>query len=198
MQGSQIIVWNVWLPLYFCGMENTIKVHDLTFCPFITADQIKDKVKDLGNQIAQDYQGKNPIFIGLLNGAFIFLADLVRASNVDSEIAFAKISSYSGTTSTGKIDLQLDLKVDIANRHIILVEDIIDTGRTMHYYLPHLNKQRPASIDIATLLVKPSAMEYQIDIKYIGFEIPDKFVIGYGLDYNELGRNLPAIYQLVQ
>ena len=177
-------------------MRNKIQVHDLHFQTFITQESIQKKVYEIGRQISSDYKGERPIFIGMLNGAFLFMADLVRACELESEVAFVKIASYLGTTSTGQIDFQLDLKVDIRDRHVIIVEDIIDTGRTMHFYLQQLHKKLPKSINIATLLVKPTAMKYQIDMKYVGFEIPDKFVIGYGLDYNELGRNLPDIYQL--
>lgn len=179
-------------------MENKIQVHDLTFRPFISANEIQGKVAELGQRIAADYHGKQPLFIGMLSGAFVFLADLVRACQLDAEITFVKIASYEGTKSTGKLKTQLPLQVTVTNRHIILVEDIIDTGRTMKHYLDVLKNHQPASIQIASFLVKPSAIQHPIDIKYVGFEIPDKFVVGYGLDYNELGRNLADIYQLVQ
>ena len=183
-------------PSYFCQMENIIQIHDLRFKPFIAEAQIHQRVSEIGQEITRDYAGKSPIFVGMLNGAFIFLADLVRQCELDVETAFVKIASYAGVQSTGKIDLQLDLKKEITGRHVIIVEDIIDTGRTMHFYTQQLALHKPASVQIATLLVKPTAMIHKLNMRYVGFEIPDKFVVGYGLDYDELGRNLKGIYQL--
>ncbi len=177
-------------------MKDTIQAHDLIFQPYLPYDTIQEKVEELGQRITKDYEGKRPIFVGMLNGAFMFLADLVRVCDLDLEISFVKISSYQGTTSTGKINLHLDITQNIENRDVIIVEDIIDTGQTMHHFLHQIEQKKPASVNLATLLVKPDALQFNIDMKYVGFEIPDKFVIGYGLDYNGLGRNLPCIYQL--
>ncbi|MCB0697217.1 MAG: hypoxanthine phosphoribosyltransferase, partial [Chitinophagaceae bacterium] len=147
-------------------------------------------------QIEQDYTNKNPLFICLLNGAFIFSADLFRQINIPAEIAFIRVSSYAGTQSTGNVTIQHNLEAGIEHRHIILVEDIIDTGRTLHELIPHITSAGPASVKLVSLLSKPSARTHHVHIDYTGFEIPDKFVVGYGMDYDEQGRNLPDIYVL--
>jgi len=176
---------------------NRIKLHDLSFVPFLSKLEIQEQVTRLGKEIAHKHASNCPIFICILNGAFVFAADLMRAANIDSEIAFMKLSSYEGTSSTGIVKTVLDLNISIENRHIIIVEDIVDTGHTMKALLPMLAKKSPASISIATLLLKPDALQYpDLKLDYVGFEIPSKFVVGYGLDYDELGRNLEEIYQL--
>lgn len=178
-------------------MSKTIQVHDKSFELFISQEKIRARVEALGAEIAQQYANKNPLFVGVLNGAFIFTADLVRACPIPSEVTFLKIQSYDGLKSTGKVTTLLDFQQDIKDRHLLLVEDIIDTGTTFFHLLPSIQAKRPASIAIATLLRKPTAIKYPIKVDYVGFDIPNKFVIGYGLDYNEQARNLPAIYQLV-
>ena len=173
-----------------------IQVHDLQFVPYLSAEQIQSKVHQLGAAISQDYKGKQPLFISILNGAFIFAADLVRACELDCEIAFTQLSSYEGTSSTGKVKLKIPLTTAVEGRDVVIVEDIVDTGRTLHYFMEYLQSLKPASIALAALLVKPTAIEYPVKVDYAGFEIPNKFVVGYGLDYNDLGRNLADIYQL--
>jgi len=177
-------------------INTMIQVHDLHFKPYLSAEQIQAKVHQLGAEISQDYKGKQPLFISILNGAFIFAADLVRACELDCEVAFTQLSSYSGTSSTGKVELKIPLTKGVEGRDIIIVEDIIDTGKTLHFFMEYLQSLKPASITLAALLVKPTAIEYPVKVNYAGFEIPNKFVVGYGLDYNELGRNLADIYQL--
>lgn len=177
-------------------MQNTITAHDLTFEPFISEAEIAAKVEALGSQIRQQYEGKHPLFIGVLNGAFVFAADLVRAAGIECEVAFVRLASYEGTASSGKVSTVIGLDFEVKNRHVIVVEDIVDSGRTLHHFIAELQKLQPASVALAALLYKPAALQFPVKIDYLGFEIPDKFVVGYGLDYNGRCRNLPSIYQL--
>ena len=178
-------------------MSKNIQVHDKSFELFISQEQIQARIQALGAEIAQQYADKNPIFVGILNGAFIFTADLVRACSIESEVTFLKVQSYDGLESTGTVNILLDFQQDIKDRHIILVEDIIDTGTTFFHLLPTIQAKHPASIAIASLLRKPAAIKHPIEVEFVGFDIPNKFVIGYGLDYDEQARNLPSIYQLI-
>lgn len=177
-------------------MADNIKLHKHKFKPYLSEYRIQERVQVLGLKISDDYRDKNPLFISILNGSFMFVADLTRAYEGDCEVSFVKLASYDGLQSTGKIKKSIGLDVNIKNRHVILVEDIIDTGQTLHEFIPDLKKMKPASISLAVLLVKPNSVKYPFDIEYLGFEIPDKFVVGYGMDYDGLGRNLPSIYQL--
>lgn len=174
-----------------------LKVHDKEFIPYIDAEKIQQQVNRVADEINRDYEGKNPLFIAILNGAFIFAADLFKKINVEAEICFIKLASYKGVKSTGKVITAIGLDAEIYNRDIIIVEDIVDTGKTLSQFLPQLEHQHPASLKVASLLHKPSATVHEIKIDYLGFTIPDKFVLGYGLDYDGLGRNLKEIYQLV-
>ena len=174
-----------------------LKVHDKEFVPYINADQIEAEVERVAAEINKDYEDKKPLFIAILNGAFIFAADLLKKINVDAEICFIKLASYKGVKSTGKVITAIGLDAEIYNRDVIIVEDIVDTGKTLSQFLPTLEHQHPASLKIAALLHKPSATVHEIKIDYLGFTIPDKFVLGYGLDYDGLGRNIKEIYQLV-
>lgn len=166
------------------------------FKKYISRDVIKGRILELGKELAVEYQGKDPIFIVVLNGAFMFAADLVRATTLECELQFVKLSSYEGTESTGKVKEIIGLPNDLKGRHIIIVEDIIDSGRTMHHMIEDLRRHNPASIHVATLLLKPESLQYQFESTYVGFEIPDAFVIGYGLDLDGKARNLCDIYQL--
>jgi hypoxanthine phosphoribosyltransferase len=176
-----------------------VAVADKTFKLMIDAETIQQRIVELGAQINTSFTDKKPVFIGILNGCFLFMADLIKQVDVDCEIAFIKVSSYhGGMESKRMITEDYDLKMNIANRHLIIVEDIVDTGTTMRFIIDKLKARDPASISIATLLYKPTAMEHQIDeLKYVAFEIENKFVVGYGLDYKGLGRNLNEIYQVV-
>ena len=176
--------------------DQIIQVKDLQFELFIHQEEISRKVKEMGHDLRRDYADKNPIFISVLNGAFIFAADLLRAAAIDSEIAFTRLASYDGLQSSGKINTLLELDVELKDRHVIVVEDIVDTGKTLHYFLQLLRQHGPQSIAVAALLVKPEAVQHAFPIDYIGFNIPNKFVVGYGLDYNAAGRELESIYQL--
>src|SRR5690242_5451157 len=176
---------------------STLKVHDKEFIPFISAGEIDKEIARMAQKINKDYEGKKPLFIAILNGAFIFAADLFKKINVEAEICFIKLASYKGVKSTGKVITAIGLDTEIYNRDVIIVEDIVDTGKTLSQFLPTLEHQHPASLKIAALLHKPSATVHELKIDYLCFTIPDKFVLGYGLDYDGLGRNIKEIYQLV-
>lgn len=178
--------------------KDIIKIDDLSFIKYIKASEIDSHIQTLASAITRDYHDKNPLFLAVLNGAFVFASDLVRKFDFICEISFARIKSYQGTQSTGNADIYLPHGLQIKDRHIILVEDIIDTGNTVAALLPILEKYEPKSISLAALLVKPEAHKHNINIDYPGIVIPNKFVVGYGLDYNEKGRNLPDLYQLYQ
>jgi len=171
-----------------------IKVHDRNFEPFISAQQINQRVNEIAELLSNEYTDKNPLFLAVLNGAFILAADLVRAVNFQSEISFTKISSYNGTESTGSIKQLIGFTEALTGRHVIIVEDIIDTGLSMQHILQQVHAQKSASVKVITLLFKREALKVPIQPDYVGFEIPRKFVLGYGLDYDGLGRNLPDIY----
>jgi len=176
---------------------STIKVHDKEFVAYITSEKIDEEVKRVAAEINRDYEGKKPLFIAILNGAFIFAADLFKYITLEAEICFIKLASYKGVKSTGKVITAIGLDIDLYGREVIIVEDIVDTGKTLFQFLPQLEHNHPASLKIASLLHKPDAMVHPIKIDYLGFTIPNKFVIGYGLDYDGLGRNIKEIYQLV-
>ncbi len=159
----------------------------------ISEEEIEQHVAEIGMQISRDYEGKDPIFIGVLKGCFIFMADLMRHVKVDCSMDFMAVSSYKGTTSTGAVKINKDLSEDIGGRHLILVEDILDSGVTLNYLKNYLMVRKPASIAVATLMDKPARRKADIYADYSCFEIPDAFVVGYGLDYNERYRNLPYI-----
>lgn len=175
---------------------SSIQVHDKVFIPFLDAATIAAKIKEIAAAIDRDYKGKRPLFLAVLNGSFLFAADLFRQLNVDAEISFIKLASYKGTSSTGNVVTAIGLETPIFERHVLLLEDIIDTGKTLYEFLPTLAQQQPASLKITALLTKPDALKFPVQADYTGFEIPDKFVVGYGLDYDGLGRNIPEIYQL--
>ncbi len=159
----------------------------------ITADEIEEKVSELGKKISEDYAGKNPIFVGVLKGCFIFMADLMRHVSIPCTMDFMSVSSYSGTSSTGAVKITKDLNQNIEGRHLILVEDILDSGVTLNYLRTYLQVRQPASVSIVTLMDKPANRKAPVDANYACFEVPDAFVVGYGLDYNERYRNLPYI-----
>ena len=176
---------------------SSIKVHDKEFISYISSSEIEEQVSRVAAEINRDYEGKKPLFIAILNGAFIFAADLFKYITLEAEICFIKLASYKGVKSTGKVITAIGLDVDLYGREVIIVEDIVDTGKTLSQFLPQLEHHHPASLKIASLLHKPDAMIHPIKIDYLGFTIPDKFVIGYGLDYDGLGRNIKEIYQLI-
>lgn len=173
-----------------------IKVHDKTFSTYLAEEVIQDKIKELATAISKDYEGKRPLFIAILNGSFMFASDLFKHLAIDAEICFIKLASYKGTRSTGQVITAIGLDHDLYNRHVVIIEDIVDTGKTLNEFLPQLHHQHPSSFKIVALLQKPEAMQYPLTVDYVGFSIPNKFVVGYGLDYDGLGRNLKEIYQL--
>src|SRR4030095_1903146 len=175
-----------------------IRVHDKSFEPYLTAGQIETAIQNLADQINRDYAGKKPLFIAILNGSFMFASDLFKKLSIESEICFIKLASYRGTKSSGHVISAIGLDIDLIHRHVIIIEDIVDTGKTLDQFLPQLHYQQPASLKICALLHKPEAMVYPIKIDYLGFTIPNKFVVGYGLDYDGLGRNIPEIYKLTE
>ena len=159
----------------------------------ISQEQLKERIAQLGREISTDYKGKEPLFVGILRGSIMFYADLLREISIDCKMDFMCLSSYSGTSSTGEVRTMLDLRESIKGRHVVIVEDIVDTGLTLEYLLEHLRSRGAASIEICCLLNKPCNRKADIHPKYVGFEVGNEFVIGYGLDYNELYRNLPYI-----
>ena len=178
------------------GRQESILVHGKIFVPFLEREAIQKRIEELGLEITAKYAGKAPIFLGVLNGAFVFCADLLRACKLECEVAFLRMASYRGMHSSGDIVTVLGLDREISGRHVIIVEDIVDTGRTMSRLMQDLQAQNPESVAIVSLLFKPTALEAPLEIDFLGFEIPNKFVLGYGLDYDGIGRNLPDLYQL--
>lgn len=173
-----------------------IQVHDKTFTPYLSEKDIHEKLKELAARLNADYAGKRPLFIAVLNGSFMFASDLFKYLTIDAEICFIKLASYKGTKSTGHVITAIGLDTDITGRDVVILEDIIDTGKTLSQFLPQITNQQPASLKIAVLLHKPEATVFHVPIDYCCFSIPNKFVVGYGLDYDGLGRNIREIYQL--
>ena len=181
------------------SQSDRIFVGELPFVPMISETEIRDRVRDLGQALHNKLAGSEPVFLVMLKGAFVFAADLVRASGLAAEISFVRTKSYHGTERSGKIDVLLAPEEELVrDRPVVLVEDIVDSGYTMQAFLPLLTEMGPKSVTLVTLLHKPTAAKVKIDIDLVGFTIPKQFVVGYGLDYNGRGRQLPAIYQLAQ
>ncbi len=177
--------------------NDKLLIENDVFVPFIEEKKLQERIKELGEEISRDYQGKTPIFIGVLNGAFLFLSDLVKNVTIDCEIDFFKLSSYGDAKiSSGKVTLIKELNCDVNGRDIIIVEDIVDSGLSIKFIEEHIGHFTPASMRVASLLVKPKSLKYNVKIDYIGFDIPSEFVIGYGLDYAQRYRNLRSIYIL--
>jgi hypoxanthine phosphoribosyltransferase len=170
-------------------------IKDLTFKPYIDQEKIEQRVSEIGHKLSRRFNDDTPILIGILNGAFMFLSDLIRTLDIPCEIDFWKLSSYGDEkVSSGQIDELKSLDADIENRQVILVEDIVDSGLSMNYMLEQLDAYNPSGVTTVTLLHKKQATRYDVQLDYVGFEIPDHFVVGYGLDYAQQGRNLPHIY----
>jgi hypoxanthine phosphoribosyltransferase len=175
-----------------------IEVGNLKFAKYIDANTIETKVQEIADSIREDYHEKYPMFLVVMNGAFIYAADLIRKLDFPCELNFVRIKSYHGIESTGKIDIYMPPNIDLKDRHLIIVEDIIDTGNTMAAFIPELERYNPKSIKLTSVLIKPEAHKHDIVTDYPGFVIPNKFVVGYGLDYDGMGRNLKDLYQLHQ
>lgn len=175
-----------------------ITCKDKQFELFLTSEAIQTRLKEICAQINADYVDKKPVFLGILNGVFRLAGDVFNYVDLECEVSFVKLKSYVGTESSGELTTMLGLDVDLKGRHVVLLEDIVDTGRTLHKFLPELEKMNPASVAVLTLLNKPDAMEHDIPMKYIGFKVPNNFLIGYGLDYDGWGRQHNAIYTLIE
>lgn len=176
-----------------------IEIDDKHFELLFEYEQIKKRIRLLAIQLNIDFEDKIPVFLGVLNGSFIFLADLIKEIDISSEVTFVKVSSYEGDKSSGKIKEEIGLQMSLKDRDVIIVEDIVDSGKTLEYLLKMVEKQMPASVNVCSLLLKPNCLKVELDeITYVGFEIPDEFVVGYGLDYKGLGRNLKDIYKAVK
>ncbi len=176
---------------------DTIQILDKRFKPSISASEINKHVKEVADRINHDLKDKNPLFLAVLNGSFIFAADLMREITIPSEISFVKLASYQGTTSTGKITEVIGINENLSGRCVVIVEDIVDTGLTMKRMLETLGTRSPSEIHICTLLVKPEKLQVDLNIEYAAMSIPNDFIVGYGLDYNQQGRNLPDIYSVI-
>lgn len=173
---------------------DSVTLHDKTFKPYLSAEKISEAVTRVAQQINSDFAAKRPVFLSILNGSFMFTADLLKQITVPCELSFVKLASYHGTQSTGNVRTLLGLDVSLSDRSVIIVEDIVDTGKTLAEFLPVLKAHGATDVSIAALLVKPDALQHPIEVKYAGLKIPNDFIVGYGLDYNGLGRNLPDIY----
>jgi hypoxanthine phosphoribosyltransferase len=175
---------------------DVVTINGLNFQIFISSEQIEKRLDEMAAEINKRFEHQQPVFVSVLNGAFMFTSDLLKKITIPCEVSFVKVSSYEGTQSTGMVKQLVGLTEDIEDRSVIILEDIVDTGFTMQDLLVQLRDKNPARITIATLLQKPDALEVPLKVDYIGFEIPNAFVVGYGLDLDGLGRNLPHIYQL--
>lgn len=175
-----------------------VKIKDKTFQTSITEAEIKSRVKAMAQQISKDMEGKNPLFLGVLNGAFIFAADLLREMTIPCEVSFVKLASYQGTTSTGKVTEVLGINEDLSGRTVVIVEDVVDTGHTMKQMIETLGTRNPASVHICTLFFKPEKLQEKLTLDYVVFSIPDDFILGYGLDYDGQGRELKDVYTIVK
>ena len=175
----------------------SVKIHDKTFVPYLKHNELQEVIKELALKVYEDYKDEVPVFVGVLNGVIMFFSDFLKYYPGKCEIAFLQVSSYTGTQSTGIVYKKMDLTKDVEGRHIILMEDIVDTVNTLESLFEYFkNTQRPKSLKVASLLMKPEVFKNRFPIDYVAKEIPNKFVLGYGLDYDELGRNLPDLYQL--
>ena len=175
----------------------SVKIHDKTFVPYLKHNELQEVIKELALKVYEDYKDEVPVFVGVLNGVIMFFSDFLKYYPGKCEIAFLQVSSYTGTQSTGIVYKKMDLTKDVEGRHIILMEDIVDTGNALESLFEYFkNTQRPKSLKVASLLMKPEVFKNRFPIDYVAKEIPNKFVLGYGLDYDELGRNLPDLYQL--
>ena len=185
-------------------MDSNVKMSDIItlngkpFEVFLTVEDIHQRVWELGHEISKDYKGKIPLVLSILNGSFVFTADLIRHLDFQLKVEFVRLASYIGTSSSGEILEILGLRHDIENEDVLIVEDIVDTGLTLSNFVTRIKEKNPNSIRIVSLLQKPSAIEFPVEVDYVGFEIPNEFVLGYGLDFNEIGRELPQIYKLMK
>ena len=175
----------------------TVTINDKTFAPTMTEGVIKARVKELASEISRDMAGKNPLFLAVLNGAFIFAADLMREMTIPCEISFVKLASYQGTTSTGKIQEVIGINENLSGRTVIILEDIVETGQTIKRMMESLGTRNPLSVHVCTLFFKPEKLQAELTLDYVAFHIPNSFILGYGLDYDQQGRGLKDLYTLL-
>jgi hypoxanthine phosphoribosyltransferase len=185
-------------PKFATSMNKTVTLYDKSFEIYLDEKQIHESVQSIANQLNEDYRGQKVLFISILNGSFMFTSDLMKLVDVDMEISFMKVRSYVGTESSGRVDELIGLTTSVTGKNLVILEDIVDTGITVDKIIKLLQIQNPNSIEVCAMLFKKEAFQGQQPPKYFGFEIPNKFVVGYGLDYDEAGRNLPEIYQLIE
>ncbi|GAB3288183.1 phosphoribosyltransferase [Hymenobacter tenuis] len=174
-----------------------ISLHNKQFEPYLKAAELAAAIKQVGARLTQDYAGQTPMFVAVLNGSFMFAADLLKEVALDCEVCFIRVASYQGTSSTGEVKEVLGLTEDLTGRHVIILEDIVDTGHTMRMLLDMLSEKKPASLEVATLFLKPECLQHELSIRYVGLSIPNDFIVGYGLDFDGLGRNYPDVYKAV-
>ncbi|MHB1920817.1 MAG: hypoxanthine phosphoribosyltransferase [Chitinophagaceae bacterium] len=174
-----------------------IQVLDKKFELFISAEQIQQRIREMAVELNRDFSGQHPLFLAILNGSFIFAADLFRELDPGAEISFIKLVSYQGMESSGKVVTSIGLEEDVRDRTVIILEDIVESGRTLFEFLPRLLEKKPRKITIVSLFYKPQALAFPVQVNYLGFSLPNDFLVGYGLDYQGQGRNLKSIYQLV-
>lgn len=177
-------------------MADRILVNGKYFKKYIAEEDVQARILEMAADITKDYEGKNPLFLGILTGGFLFAADIFRRFEFECEITFVQLSSYRGMASSGKVTQIIGLDFDIQDREVVILEDIIDTGKTLHRFIPDLLVKGAKSVKLASLLFKPDALKYEVNIDYIGFSVPNKFLVGYGLDFDQRGRNFRDIYQL--
>ena len=196
-----MLVWYIFsnfVPKFQKSDMSTIKIHDKVFRTSYSEAEILQHVKAVADRLNKDMEGKNPLFLAVLNGSFIFAADLMRMITIPCEISFVKLASYQGTLSTGKVKEVIGINEDITGRTVVIIEDIVESGLTMKRMIDTLGTRNPESVHICTLLLKPEKLEVNLNVEYAAMEIPNDFIVGYGLDYNQQGRNLREIYRLVE
>ena len=196
-----MLVWYIFsnfVPKFQKSDMSTIKIHDKVFRTSYSEAEILQHVKAVADRLNKDMEGKNPLFLAVLNGSFIFAADLMRMITIPCEISFVKLASYQGTLSTGKVKEVIGINEDITGRTVVIIEDIVESGLTMKRMIDTLGTRNPESVHICTLLLKPEKLEVHLNVEYAAMEIPNDFIVGYGLDYNQQGRNLREIYTLVE
>ena len=175
-----------------------VTIKDKTFEVSIPEAQVKERVRELAQQMSRDLEGKNPLFLGVLNGAFIFAADLMREMTIPCEISFVKLASYQGTTSTGTIKEVIGINEDLTGRTVVIVEDIVESGLTIKRMMEQIGTRNPASVQVCTLFFKPEKLKEDLSLDYVAFSIPNDFIVGYGLDYDQQGRQLRDVYSLCE
>jgi hypoxanthine phosphoribosyltransferase len=177
-------------------MKKSVTVHGLKFMQLIPSRKIEDAISRIAKKINRDFKNQKPLFLAVLNGSFLFAADLLKKIKIECEISFIKVSSYSGTTSTGKVNTLIGVNENLNKRPVIILEDIVDSGNTLEAVTTEIRKHNPDAVSVATLFFKPEAYRKKINLDYVGIKVPNKFLVGYGLDYNGLGRNLDDVYVL--